>query len=145
VLQAHCPRAGLVGPPGEEIPGALQDVSYHPLSLCHEFFNLSCLLNSTLSSRRHADTGVLSLAPLKRLALSAQVVPFEPHPQPPCRAAPGAGWGGAGRSRRGGGIGCSTAARGRHRHRGGTDIPRDDRPKRYWSHRPGPAQVARTW
>jgi hypothetical protein len=27
---------------------------------------------------------VLSLAPLKRLALSAWVVPSKPHPQPPC-------------------------------------------------------------
>jgi hypothetical protein len=35
------------------------------------------------SSHRHADTGVLSLTPLKRLALSTRVVPFEPCPQPP--------------------------------------------------------------
>jgi hypothetical protein len=34
-------------------------------------------------SRRHADTGVLSLAPLKHLALSAQVISSELHPQPP--------------------------------------------------------------
>jgi hypothetical protein len=32
---------------------------------------------------RRADTGVLSLAPLKRLALNAQVISSEPHPQPP--------------------------------------------------------------
>jgi hypothetical protein len=36
-----------------------------------------------LSSRRHTDTGILSLAPLKRLTLSVWVVPSEPHPQPP--------------------------------------------------------------
>jgi hypothetical protein len=32
----------------------------------------------------YADTGVLSLAPLKHLALSARVVPCEPRLQPPC-------------------------------------------------------------
>jgi hypothetical protein len=35
------------------------------------------------SSCRHADTGVLNLAPLKLLALSARVMPSEPRPQPP--------------------------------------------------------------
>jgi hypothetical protein len=35
-----------------------------------------------MPSRRHADTGVLNLAPLKRLALSARVVTFELRPQP---------------------------------------------------------------
>jgi hypothetical protein len=34
-------------------------------------------------SRRHADTGALNLTPLKRLALSAPVVPSEPRPQHP--------------------------------------------------------------
>jgi hypothetical protein len=63
-LQACNPRAGLIGPPDEEIPGALQDVSYRPQSLHREFFNLPCLLNSTLSSRRYADTSVLSLTPV---------------------------------------------------------------------------------
>jgi hypothetical protein len=37
-----------------------------------------------MSSRRYADTGVLSLAPLKFLAQSARVVPSVPHAQPPC-------------------------------------------------------------
>jgi hypothetical protein len=40
------------------------------------------LLNLFLSSRRYANTGVLSLAPLKRLAQSERVVPSEPRPQP---------------------------------------------------------------
>jgi hypothetical protein len=42
------------------------------------------LLTLILSSRRHADTNVLRLAPLKRLSQSARVVPFESRPQPPC-------------------------------------------------------------
>jgi hypothetical protein len=33
-----------------------------------------CLLILVPSSRRHADTGVLSLAPLKRLALSVRIM-----------------------------------------------------------------------
>jgi hypothetical protein len=41
-------------------------------------------LTSILSSRWYADTGVLSLAPLKRLAISTRVVPSEPRPQPLC-------------------------------------------------------------
>jgi hypothetical protein len=83
-LQACSPRVGLVGSPGEEVPGALQDVSFRSQSLHHKLFNLPCLLTSVPSSRRHADTGVLSLASLKCLALSARVVPSEPRPQPPC-------------------------------------------------------------
>jgi hypothetical protein len=63
--------------------GALQDVSLCPRSLHHEPFSSFCSLILIPSSRRHADTSVLSLAPLKRLALSARVVPSEPHPQPP--------------------------------------------------------------
>jgi hypothetical protein len=43
---------------------------------------LLCILTLFLSSRRYADTGVLSLVPLKRLALSTRVVSSEPHPQP---------------------------------------------------------------
>jgi hypothetical protein len=44
----------------------------------------TCLLaNLVPSFSRHADTGILSLAPLKHSALSARVVPFEPRPQPP--------------------------------------------------------------
>jgi hypothetical protein len=78
------PRAGLVDPPGEEVPGALQDVSSRPRSLHRKLFDLSCSLTLILSSRRHADIGVLSLAPLKLLALSARVMPSEPRPQPPC-------------------------------------------------------------
>jgi hypothetical protein len=42
------------------------------------------LLTSILSSRRYANTGVLSLTPLKRLAQSARVIPSEPRPEPPC-------------------------------------------------------------
>jgi hypothetical protein len=79
-LQARSPRAGLVGPPSEEVPSALQDVSSRPRSLHHELFDLSCLLTLILSSRKHADTGVLSLAPLRRLALSTRVMPSEPRP-----------------------------------------------------------------
>jgi hypothetical protein len=40
-----------------------------------------------LSSRRYADTSVLSLVPLKHLALNAREVPSEPRSQPP-RAEP---------------------------------------------------------
>jgi hypothetical protein len=40
-----------------------------------------------LSSRRYADTSVLSLVPLKHLALNAREVPSEPCSQPP-RAEP---------------------------------------------------------
>jgi hypothetical protein len=43
-LQAHNPRAGLVGPPGEEVPGALQDVSFRSQSLHRKLFNSPCLL-----------------------------------------------------------------------------------------------------
>jgi hypothetical protein len=42
----------------------------------HSFFNL------VLSFCRRVDTGVLSLAPLKRVALSARTAPSEPHSQP---------------------------------------------------------------
>jgi hypothetical protein len=41
------------------------------------------LANFVLFSGRHTDTGVLSLTPLKCLALSTGVVPSEPHPEPP--------------------------------------------------------------
>jgi hypothetical protein len=41
-LQACSPRAGLNGPPDEEVPGALQNVSSRPPSLNHGFFNLFC-------------------------------------------------------------------------------------------------------
>jgi hypothetical protein len=41
------------------------------------------LLNLVPSSHRYADTGILNLAPLKHLALSARVIPSEPRPQPP--------------------------------------------------------------
>jgi hypothetical protein len=82
-LQARSPRVGLVGPHGGEVSGALQDVSSCPRNHHRRLFSLFCLLILVLSSRRNADTGVLSLAPLKRLALSAWVVPSEPRPQPP--------------------------------------------------------------
>jgi hypothetical protein len=39
------PQAGSVGPPGEEVPGALQDVSSCPWSHHRELFNLFCLLS----------------------------------------------------------------------------------------------------
>lgn len=39
---------------------------------------------SSCSFCRHADTDVLSLAPLKRLALSVRVMPSETQTQPPC-------------------------------------------------------------
>jgi hypothetical protein len=45
---------------------------------------LFCLLTLLLSSRRYANTGVLSPAPLKCLTQSARVVPSEPRPQPSC-------------------------------------------------------------
>jgi hypothetical protein len=83
-LQSCSPRAGLIGPPNEEVTGALQDVSSRAQSLHHELFDLSCLLTLILSSLRYADIGVLSLTPLKRLALSAWVLPSEPRPQPLC-------------------------------------------------------------
>jgi hypothetical protein len=78
------PRAGLVGLPDEDVPGVLQNVSSHPQSLHHGFFNSCCSLTSILSSHRYTDTGVLSLAPLKRLSQSTRVVPSEPRPQPSC-------------------------------------------------------------
>jgi hypothetical protein len=62
----------------------LQDVSSHLRILYRRFSNLLFLLTLFLSSCRYADTGVLSLAPLKHLAQSARVVSFEPRPQPPC-------------------------------------------------------------
>jgi hypothetical protein len=62
----------------------LQNVSSCPQSLHHGFFNLCCPLTLIPSSRRYGDTGVLSLAPLKRLAQIAWVMPSEPRPQPPC-------------------------------------------------------------
>jgi hypothetical protein len=43
----------------------------------------TCLFaNLVLASCRDADTGVLSLAPLKRVALNARAAPLEPHSQP---------------------------------------------------------------
>jgi hypothetical protein len=78
------PRTGLVGPPGEEALGALQDVSSRLRIFYRRFSDLLCSLTLLLSSRRNADAGVLSLAPLKRLSLSTWVVPSEPRPQPLC-------------------------------------------------------------
>jgi hypothetical protein len=78
------PRAGLVGSPGEEVPGPLQNVSSRPWCIHCGFPDLFCLLALLLSSRRYADTSVLSLAPLKCLAQIARAVPSEPRPQPPC-------------------------------------------------------------
>jgi hypothetical protein len=62
----------------------LLDVSSRPRCIHRGFSDLFCLLTLLLSSRRYADIGVLNLAPLKRLAQSARVVPSEPHPQPLC-------------------------------------------------------------
>jgi hypothetical protein len=59
-------------------------VNTHLRSLHRGFFDLFCLLTLLLSSRRYADTGVLSLVPQKCLAQSARVVPSEPRPQPLC-------------------------------------------------------------
>jgi hypothetical protein len=81
--EAHSSRTGLVEPPGEEAPGALQDVSPRHRIFYRRFSNLLCSLTLLLSFRSYADTGVLSLAPLKCLALSARVVPSEPRSQPP--------------------------------------------------------------
>jgi hypothetical protein len=50
-LQARSPRAGLVGLPGEEVLGALQDVSHCSRSLHHEPFSLFCSLILIPSSR----------------------------------------------------------------------------------------------
>jgi hypothetical protein len=145
-LQARNPQAGLVGPPGEEVPGALQDVSFHSRSLHCELFNLPCLLTLILSSRRHADTGVLRLAPLKRLALSARVMPSEPHPKPPyAEPLP---------VQVDEGLAVATAV-----EDSGAPPPsvtsavveeeqtvtETTAPKLHWIHRPGPAQVAQTW
>jgi hypothetical protein len=44
-LQACSPRAGLIRPPGEEVPGVLQDVSFRPWSLHRELFNLALFVN----------------------------------------------------------------------------------------------------
>jgi hypothetical protein len=84
VLAACSPRVGLVGPPDEEAPSVLQDVSSRPRILYRRFSDLLRLLSLLLSSYRYADTGMLSLVHLKRLAQSARVVPSEPRPQPPC-------------------------------------------------------------
>jgi hypothetical protein len=78
--QARSSRAGFVGPPVEEVPGALQDVSPCPRSLCRELFSLFCLLILVPSSHRYVYIGILSLTSLKRLALSERVVPSEPRP-----------------------------------------------------------------
>jgi aryl-alcohol dehydrogenase-like predicted oxidoreductase len=45
--------------------------------LTRSFFNL------VISFCRRADTDVLSLMPLKRVVLSAQAAPSDPHSQPP--------------------------------------------------------------
>jgi hypothetical protein len=63
--------------------GCAPKCKFFPQSHHQELFNLFCLLILVLSSRRHADTSVPSLVPLKRLALSARVTPSEPLPQPP--------------------------------------------------------------
>jgi hypothetical protein len=75
-------RAGHVGLPSEERLGALQDVSLRlqPLS---SVILPTCLLTLAFVFRSHADTGVLRLGPLKRLALRAQIISPEPQPQPP--------------------------------------------------------------
>jgi hypothetical protein len=103
------------------------------------------LLTLIISSRRHVDTGVLSHAPLKRLALSAQVVPSEPRPQPPYAeplpvqveeglvvatvvedsGAPPLP------------VTAAIVEEGR-------TVTETTAPRRHWRHRPGPAQVMRT-
>jgi hypothetical protein len=65
-------------------PRCAPNVRSCPQSLHCGFFNLCCLLTLIPSFGRYADTGVLSLALLKRLAQSMRVVPSEPGPQPPC-------------------------------------------------------------
>jgi hypothetical protein len=129
--QACSPRAGFVGRPGEEVPGALQDVSSCPRSHHRDLFSLFFLLILAPYFCRYADTGVLSLVPLKRLALSARVVPFEPRPQPlHAELHPGQVE-----------EGLTT-----------TTVVEEERaveettsPKLHWGHRPRPAQVARMW
>jgi hypothetical protein len=139
------PRAGLIGPPDEEVPGALQNVSFHRWSLHHGPFDLFCFLTLLLSSHRYDDTGVLSLTPLKHLAQSARVMPSEPRPNlrapSRCRRRLRRGWHG----RRGGGVGRTAPASDLRCHRGSTDDREDNRPKQNWSHRPGLARAARTW
>jgi hypothetical protein len=144
-LQARSPRADLVGLPSEEIPGVLQDVSSCPQSHRHELFSLFCLLNLVLSSRRNADTGVLILAPLNRLALGARVVPSEPRPQPPYAEPLTAQVEEA--------LAVATVLEELAMPPPPVDAAaiKDGRswrrplPKRHWGRRPGPARVVRTW
>jgi hypothetical protein len=104
------------------------------------------LLTLILFSRRHTDTGVLSLAPLKRLAQSARVVPSELRPQPPCaKSLP---------VQVGEGLAMATAV-----EESGAPPPpvtfaaveegrttaETTAPKRHWSHRLRLARAARMW
>jgi hypothetical protein len=63
-------------------PGCAPKCKPCPWSFHRRFSNLFYLFTLLLSSRRYADTSVLSLAPLKRLAQSAQVVHAKPIPSP---------------------------------------------------------------
>jgi hypothetical protein len=79
-LEAHSPRAGFVKPPGEKGLDVLQDVS----SPTSDFFIAGLPLDLFAGvAFCLLVVGVLSLAPLKRLALSAWVVSSETRPQPP--------------------------------------------------------------
>jgi hypothetical protein len=76
--QRAAPEQGSSGRLAKKAPCALQDVSSRLRILYRRFSDLICLLTMFLASRRHSDTSVLSLAPLKRQAQSARVVSFEP-------------------------------------------------------------------
>jgi hypothetical protein len=107
---------------------------------------LFCSLTLILSSRRYADTGVLSLAPLKCLAQSARVVPSELRPQPPC-AEPLP-------TQVEEGLAMATAVVESDAppppvtaavvEEGRTTVE-TAAPKWHWNHRPGLARAARTW
>jgi hypothetical protein len=89
---------------------------------------------------------VFSLAPLKRLALSARVVPSEPRPQPPCTeplpVQVEEGLAIAVVVEESGVPPPSVAAAAVEE---GRTVTETTAPNRHCSHRPGPAQVSRMW
>jgi hypothetical protein len=123
----------------------LQNVSSRPRSLHRGLSDLFCLLTLLLSSRRYADTGVLSLAPLKPLAQSARVMPSEPYPQPPCAEPLPAqleeGLAVATAEESGAPPSPITATAVEE----GWTAVETAAPKRHWSHQPGLARAAQTW
>jgi hypothetical protein len=108
---------------------------------------LTCLLaNLVLSYCRHADTNVLSLVSLKRLALSARVVPSEPRPQPssaeslPVQVEEGLAVSVAVEESAAPSSPAAATVVGEERV-----VTEMTAPKLNWSHRPRLARVATTW